>query len=124
MLLISTQRITSLHNHPECTEFFHDLLYLIEEHMIVAVSETTNRISSARLYEKIHRMDARMDKDHDYYQIPCIMPRLAAQFDPVYAVFQSHLVEQVRSRVHGLEVHRGATQRTKSVQQLKNMEHE
>lgn len=124
LLLIPTQRIASLHHHPRCTEFFHDLLYLIEEHMIVAVSETTNRISSARLYEKIHQMKVRMDMDYDYYRIPCGMPRLAAQFDPVYAVFQSHLVEQVRSRVQGLDIHKGATQRTKSVQQLRNMEHE
>ena len=119
-----TQKIATLHRHPKCTNFFHDLLYLIEEHMIVAVSETTNRISSAGLYEEFSRMNGRMNRDSDYYQRPCDMPRSAARFDPVFAIFQSHLVEQVRSRVRGLDIHRGATQRTKSVQQLKNMEHE
>lgn len=120
--LISTQRIANLHRHPGCTDFIHDLLYLIEEQMIVAISESTNRITSARLYDTVHRMNLRMDRDHRYYQTPSKMPRPSTRFDPVQAVFQSHLVDQLQSRVQGLGIHRGPTQRTKSVQQLQNME--
>ena len=120
--LISTQRIANLHRHPGCTDFIHDLLYLIEEQMIVAISESTNRITSARLYDTVHRMNLRMDRDHRYYQTPSKMPRPSTRFDPVQAVFESHLVDQLQSRVQGLGIHRGPTQRTKSVQQLQNME--
>jgi hypothetical protein len=122
LLLISIQRIASLHRHPGCTEFLHDLLYLIEEQMIVAVSETTSRTTSAKLHDTIHRMNLRMDREHGYYQNHCKMPRPARQFLPVEAIFQSDLVDQIQSRVQGLGIHRGPTQRTRSVQQLQNME--
>lgn len=118
------QKFEQLHQHPDCTLFLHELLFIIEERMIVTVSETTNRITSAELHSLISQMCRKMEVDSAYYQRPCKMPRTAKKFDPVYAVFQSNRVERIQDRIQDLAVHEGPTQRTKSIQQLIDMEKE
>jgi len=86
------QRIEMLHRHPRCTSFLHDLLYVIEEEMLVVVSATINRITSAALYDRVQRMNARMERDPGYHRVPCAMPRPAAQFQPVHGIFRRNVV--------------------------------
>ncbi|UPX10466.1 uncharacterized protein EKO05_0001124 [Ascochyta rabiei] len=103
------EEIARLHNHPKCTMFLHDLLYIIEEDMIVVLSATKSRISSSRLLHELGNMRMRVDKEGPaYLQLPCPKPRSPIVYDPVDAVLSFSLTEDEVNKLH---VHSGRSQR-------------
>lgn len=89
--LMMLQKFEMLHRHPRCTSFLHDLLYVIEEEMLVVNSVTSNRITSAALHDKMQRMNARLERDPGYHQASCAMPRPATRHALVYGSFRRHI---------------------------------
>jgi serine/threonine protein kinase len=107
-----TKQIARLHNDPRCSLFFHDLLYLIEEDMIIVLSATKSRISSSALLQKLADMRTRAENEgSEYLQRPCPQPRLPNCYDPVDAVL-TFLTEDQVDRLH---VHTGLSQRPENV---------
>ncbi|GAP91823.1 putative protein kinase-like [Rosellinia necatrix] len=58
------QKITDLHNHPDCTEFIHRFLDLIAHDMIRVRSD--KRIDSAALYQQLENMFVQHKADQKY----------------------------------------------------------
>ncbi|KAF2030945.1 hypothetical protein EK21DRAFT_88472 [Setomelanomma holmii] len=55
-----SKRVTSLHDRPQCTEFFHKLLALIEDKMIILLSSDTARLTSNEFLIIFQRMNVRV----------------------------------------------------------------
>jgi serine/threonine protein kinase len=116
-VLSSLQEIRRLHEHPRCTAYFHDLLYLIEEEMVIVLSPSKRRISSIDLVEHLRMMDERAGDE--YYQQPCDQPRLAKSYDPVGAELRFGIIENLQPG--DLPRHRGPSQAALSAHQLNKM---
>ncbi|KAF1948781.1 kinase-like protein [Byssothecium circinans] len=54
------EQMEKLHEHEGCTEYFHDLLDIIHDSMIVVLSKTTERIRSKELHANIQILNGRM----------------------------------------------------------------
>lgn len=108
------QQMAQLHGNSDCSRYLHDLLYLIEEHMIVALSQSTSRISSTELHKQIEALHQRVLRDSEYYTEPCKTPRIAKLFDPVEAVFAPHRRIAIQERVQYNPTHDGKVQRSKT----------
>ncbi len=57
-----------LHNHPQCTNFIHDILDIVETKMIVVLSKSRTRASSDKLraeFENLHSL-CMDDSNTDY----------------------------------------------------------
>jgi hypothetical protein len=53
-----------LHLHPKCTQYFHELLDMIQEDMIVV--RARDRISSGQLHRKLSVLDEKLRQDEEY----------------------------------------------------------
>jgi hypothetical protein len=113
------QRIAKLHNHEYCTQFFHDLLDLIENEMITVVSVEIKRIRSHELHDRLHAMYSRINGQPDSYcSTPCpylrkSKPRVAVEAN--LHVYASQEIELVRNK---LDVFQGFTQASMTPKQL------
>jgi hypothetical protein len=76
--------MAELHKSRHCTQFFHELLWLVEEEMIVVRAE--DRISSQALKRKLDQMVKRPE-EIDYYQMPCRGQRTVKVQTPLEAEF-------------------------------------
>lgn len=76
--------MTKLHNHPGCTKYFHDIIDIIHDDMLVVLSKRKDgvrsgeRIRSGELLRKISTLHDKMtdSKDKGYGQAPCPEPRV------------------------------------------------
>lgn len=85
-----------LHADGQCTQYFHDLLYLIEEEMMVI--RAADRIGSRNLRQRLEGMDERVQGNEDYYRTPRTMPRPAKSQDPLDATFKKLSPKKVQIR--------------------------
>ncbi|KAF1850799.1 kinase-like protein [Cucurbitaria berberidis CBS 394.84] len=113
---------SDLHNLPTCTEYFHELLDLIETQMIIALSQDRNRIKSPSLLETLERMHRRvMDGTDGYCRKACPKKHVKREPEPVDAILNIMANKMVRERKPALSTHKGETQKPKSRQELQNM---
>lgn len=61
------QTIRDLHAERNCTPWIHDLLDLVEEHMLVVLSEGHTRKSSKELLGALKEMDRKGRKSQGYF---------------------------------------------------------
>ncbi|KAH7345790.1 kinase-like domain-containing protein [Pyrenochaeta sp. MPI-SDFR-AT-0127] len=80
------ERLAELHADGKCTQYFHDLLYIIEEEMLVLRAK--DRIKSGNLHHKLSGMGRKALQDSNYYRMPCEKPRQAKLQAPLDAVFK------------------------------------
>lgn len=85
--LTSDQKFEDLHDSGHCTQFFHDLLLLAEDEMMVV--RAGDRSSSKVVHQKLNSMYAKMEQNSDYYKKPCtttqrgkIQPSMRAKLQP------------------------------------------
>ncbi|KAH4203776.1 hypothetical protein HBH42_005620 [Parastagonospora nodorum] len=63
------KKAARLHRSKHCTQLFHDLLWLIQEKMIVVRAE--NRISAHELHVELKKMTEKGERDSRYFDAPC-----------------------------------------------------
>ncbi|KAH8725464.1 kinase-like domain-containing protein [Phaeosphaeriaceae sp. PMI808] len=114
--------VSKLHRQPQCTEFFHDLLDLIEDKMIIPISATQERIKSTALHRRLEEMfrQAKLVTD-SYCQYPCPKTLPAKHYEPVNATLNEHALMLIEKRRPKLGRHRGRTQKSISSRQLAAM---
>lgn len=78
-----------------CTRYFHDLLDLIEDEMIVTISANKKRIRSDALFQKVSEFAGRGDSDRAYYDEPQPDSREAKYEDPVDAILNQKAVNRI-----------------------------
>lgn len=116
------QWICKLHNLPTCTEYFHDLLDLIEMDMIITLSHGRNRIKSKDLLATLEQMHKRvMDPADGYGRQPSPRSQEVKEPEPVDATLNFMAKKMVHDRQPALSTHKGWTQRAKSKQELERM---
>lgn len=63
--------ITELHKHPNCTQFTHDLLDLVEKDMLVVLSPDQQRQRSPYLFDKLSAISKKcQSQDQGYVLAP------------------------------------------------------
>jgi serine/threonine protein kinase len=82
--LMLTQKIAELHKSPKCTQYFHDLLDVIEEKTIIVRAE--NRIDAKALLGRLTTMDG--VQNIDYYATPCPRPHVGRPQESLHVVFR------------------------------------
>ncbi|CAO2653795.1 Nn.00g032060.m01.CDS01 [Neocucurbitaria sp. VM-36] len=114
--------IRKLHNLPTCTNYFHDLLDLIETKMVITLSQGQNRISSPRLLTTLEQMHKRVIDPMDGYGRQS-NPRKQSirEPEPVDANLNIMAKKMVFDRKPALSTHKGWTQKPKSKQELERM---
>lgn len=114
--------ICQLHNEPACTQYFHDLLDLVETKMIVTLSRDQNRIRSLSLLETLATMHQRvMDSADAYCRQPCPRKEQVREPEPVDATLNHMAKATVRNQNPSLSTHKGWTQTSKSKQELEHI---
>lgn len=78
------QKIAELHASASCTQFFHELLWLIENDMIVV--RAGGRIGATALQQRLGVM-VKGENDNDYYQKPYSTQHTAPVQQPLDAEF-------------------------------------
>jgi hypothetical protein len=58
--------IDNLHNHPNCTDYIHELLEIIEKDMMIVLSVDRERKRSPELLKKLDHMNQKCKDDVDY----------------------------------------------------------
>jgi serine/threonine protein kinase len=82
-----TQKFAELHASPDCTPFFHELLFLVEERMLIVRPRLEEeRISAADLTKRLEEMLAKVLRTGSDYCKPAPEPRKARTFDKVEAM--------------------------------------
>lgn len=120
--------IALLHRSENCTEYFHELLDLIEQKMLITLAAEPKRvrIDSTILLKKIDSMHKQvMGHDSKYALYP--QPRRLRRpiyDDPVEAKFRGVTLQEIENLKleSKLETHRGASQRSFNAQQLSKMD--
>ncbi|KAH4265069.1 hypothetical protein HBH64_008060 [Parastagonospora nodorum] len=79
------KKVDRLHRSKHCTQLFHDLLWLIQDNMIVVRAE--NRISAQELHRELKKMAERGTRDSRYYDNACETPRVPKLPPPLEATF-------------------------------------
>ncbi|KAF2134963.1 kinase-like protein [Dothidotthia symphoricarpi CBS 119687] len=116
-----TEHIAKLHEHENCSEYFHDLLYLIEEEMVVTLSVNKDRITAVDLFKRMERMHSKVtDYGSDYAKLHRRKSRPAVLYDPVDAVFKSRVRKGLQNT--NLVIHKGTSQKAKSTQELEELD--
>jgi len=78
--------MSELHRDGKCTQYFHDLLYLIEEDMMVLRAQ--DRVTSRGLSQKLREMDWKVQQDESYSRTPCESSRLPNTQQPLDVVYR------------------------------------
>ncbi|KAF2465702.1 kinase-like protein, partial [Lindgomyces ingoldianus] len=68
---VVSMTIAELHKNAHCTQYFHNLLDIIEREMIVILSSESLRSDSTVLLRKFNFMHSNTTDDPDYCQTPC-----------------------------------------------------
>ncbi|KAF2687631.1 kinase-like protein [Lentithecium fluviatile CBS 122367] len=116
-----TEWITKLHNHPSCTQYFHDLLDLIENKMLLVLTPAQERIECSALVEKIRTMHGEvMQANSTYSQAPCPQKRTLKTDVAFIAQLNKTATGNIERRGgEGLEVHRGEVRQSKDPDELR-----
>jgi hypothetical protein len=94
-----------------CTEFFHDLLDVIEDHMIVVLSPGRERIRSEPLLARLSEMYKRVaDPTDSYCQYPRPKAREVKELPAVDAQLNKVTVGQVKKRKPALQTYKENTE--------------
>ncbi|KAF1833335.1 kinase-like protein [Decorospora gaudefroyi] len=114
-----TEWIIKLHNHPACTQYFHRLLDIIEEDMLLVLTPTKERIACSALVDEIRKMHDKVT-DITYSQKPCPEKRKPKKD----LAFKGPLNQTARRNIQrgggeGLGVHRGEVRKSKDPDQLR-----
>ncbi|ORY00551.1 kinase-like domain-containing protein [Clohesyomyces aquaticus] len=115
-----TKWIRDLHNHSACTQYFHDLLDLIEDRMLLVLTPTQNRIDCSDVLKKIEVMHSQvLQGSSPYSQISCPQKRkLKADVAFRTKLNKTALGEINRDQGRNLGVHRGEVRQSKDPNQL------
>ena len=113
----------SLHNHPGCTRYLHDLLDIIHDDMIVVLSQKKCRIRSESLLAKIQDLDKKITEPA-YGQEPCPERRDYGPPVGIPAELNNHAKGRLNDEQNHakLTVFKGVTARSKTIDQLKRVE--
>ncbi len=71
------QWFDKLHSHGKCSNFIHDALKIIEEEMIIVLSEGHHRSSSTILRQKFEGIHSRCMSDNNYCLTPTPVSRVS-----------------------------------------------
>ncbi|KAF2748389.1 kinase-like protein [Sporormia fimetaria CBS 119925] len=114
-----------LHAHPRCTGYFHDLLNLIEDDMLIVLTDTQPRITCRELATEIERMHGLVTDPQTsatYCQIPAPrkheLKRAVAFKGKMNALAKGHVNN---NRGAGLGVHKGEVRKIMDAEKLKGM---
>ncbi|CAI6287422.1 unnamed protein product [Periconia digitata] len=111
--------IAQLHGKPMCTEFFHDLLDLIESKMVIPPIAGMERIRSDELLRKLEAMRDKVDDiTNSYCQYPCPKSREPTIPQKIDAKLNGEAMRIISSRNPRLSTYQGATVRSKTPQEL------
>jgi hypothetical protein len=101
----------------------HEILELIEDQMIVVLSEEQERIGSEDLYGRLNDMDRRVNDHNDrhYCESPSPAPRSIKKRLPVDANLHVDAKNEIRDRKPKLHVYRGETRPSMTPQELREM---
>jgi hypothetical protein len=111
------QEIADLHNHPSCSEFFHALLYIIEEEMLIVLSKDRNRISAPDLVDAMTVVnDKVLAFGHSYCQTPCRKPREPITYNSVKADLKATVL--ANAHLSTIATHAGKSDRAATAEQL------
>ncbi|KAF2030939.1 kinase-like protein [Setomelanomma holmii] len=80
------EKMAELHADEKCTQYFHELLYLVEEHMLI--TRAIYRMDSETLHKKLDGMYERAQNDRSYYYDSCKGSRQIREQDPLDAEFK------------------------------------
>ncbi|OAL45283.1 kinase-like protein [Pyrenochaeta sp. DS3sAY3a] len=80
------EKFAELHGDPKCTQYFHDLLHLVEEHMLVVRAKS--RIDSEKMHQELTGMHQRAGRDKTYYYTPCESSHQSKIHDALVAEFR------------------------------------
>jgi hypothetical protein len=58
--------INDLHRHPNCTNYVHDLLNMIEDDMLIVISTDQPRGTSPALFQRLSDMNQRCNEEAGY----------------------------------------------------------
>jgi len=108
-----------LHASPKCTDYFHNLLDLIEDDMIVLLALGVNRISSKKLKSRIEELHEHVKNSKTFATTPTPVPRVTKRCDPVDAEFRSKKNEAIEKVT--LKIYKGDSRRSKSKEELEAM---
>ncbi|KAF2274429.1 kinase-like protein [Westerdykella ornata] len=114
-----------LHAAPSCTQYFHELLDIIEQEMIIVLTPDKERIRSGALLQRIEEMHSRVSNaEKGYCQTPCPQFRELTQD----VAFEAELNNTAKGNVQihkgaGLKVHRGEVRKSMGPDELQAMEY-
>ncbi|KAH7081175.1 kinase-like domain-containing protein [Paraphoma chrysanthemicola] len=80
------EKMAELHADEKCTQYFHDLLHIVEERMLVV--HARSRIDSETLYQSLRRMNQKVLQDKSYCDRPCKSSRLIEPQRPLDVEFK------------------------------------
>lgn len=96
-LLTISQFIVDLRHNPSCTEYFLDLLDVIEQHMIVVPSAHCKRWSSTSLVAALRELEGKAIQNVDYLHKPYLRNSAFQPLEPVEVVLHPTIAEHVLS---------------------------
>ncbi|KAH7091632.1 kinase-like domain-containing protein [Paraphoma chrysanthemicola] len=80
------EKFAELHADEKCTEYFHDLLHIIEERMLVI--RARSRVDSETLFQSFNRMHQKVLQDETYCYSPCKSSRKIGPQEPLDVEFR------------------------------------
>ncbi|KAF2477886.1 kinase-like protein [Lindgomyces ingoldianus] len=113
--------MSTLHAHPGCTGYIHDLLDIIHDKMIVVLSKKMERIRSGPLLAKIEELHRNVAAK-DYGQIPLPKERKYAPPIGVRAELNEHARDRVKNFSPILDTYRGETINSKSKPEMEQVD--
>ncbi|EHK97836.1 hypothetical protein M7I_6419 [Glarea lozoyensis 74030] len=119
-----TEWIAQLHAHKKCPKFVHDVLNIIENHMLVVLSEEKKRHTSTALKKAFHEINklCRANESHDYCVQGIPTPVTPQPNVPVAVLLNENAQNMLDNNRSHLSVHDGRTRNSMTVESLRRME--
>lgn len=121
--LIAWQWIAALHATSTCTQYFHELLDLIEQRMIIAPASGTGRIRSTELLEKLETMYRKVsDESNGYCRIRCPQKRDTKIPERMNAQLHNEARHTIATQKPRLSTYRGPVSGSMTPQELEHID--
>lgn len=114
-----------LHNHERCSDFIHDFLKVIEDQMLVVLSEDKKRSTSRHLRTQLEIMYAKCtdDANDNYWEASSVRrPYVSKGAIPVDIEFNENAKQTIAEGKPELSVYVGPTRRSMSFQEWKKLD--
>jgi hypothetical protein len=114
------QWITKLHNNDACTQYFHELLVVVEEKMLIVLTPSQDRIQCSDLVKELRTMHTKVMNDAIYSRKPCPEKRAVKSEVAFEALLNDTAKGNIkRHKAANLSTHRGEVRASKSPDQLR-----